>query len=132
MVHGANMGPIWARQDPGGPHVGPMDFAIWDTCEYGREYLIFTYADLHYHIAHVGHRKLVLGPVRVRILEYLAMSTNKVHVIVFSWFGFPFCTCQRCEIKINQSMKTQCSSTASTSTEYEYPSPAIYLTKTLY
>ena len=29
-VHGANMRPIWGRQDPGGPHVGPMNFAIWD------------------------------------------------------------------------------------------------------
>ena len=29
-VHGANMGPIWSQQDPGGPHVGPMNFAIWD------------------------------------------------------------------------------------------------------
>ena len=28
-VHGANMGPILGRQDPGGPHVGPMDLAIW-------------------------------------------------------------------------------------------------------
>ena len=28
-VHGGNMGPIWGRQDPGGPHVGPMNFAIW-------------------------------------------------------------------------------------------------------
>ena len=28
-VHGANMGPIWGRQDPGGPHVGPMNFTIW-------------------------------------------------------------------------------------------------------
>ena len=28
-VHGTNMGPIWGRQDPGGPHVGPMNFAIW-------------------------------------------------------------------------------------------------------
>ena len=28
-VHGANMGPIWVRQDPGGPHVGPMNSAIW-------------------------------------------------------------------------------------------------------
>ena len=28
-VHGANMGPIWDRQDPGGPHVGPVNFAIW-------------------------------------------------------------------------------------------------------
>ena len=29
-VYGANMEPIWGRQDPGGPHVGPMNFAIWD------------------------------------------------------------------------------------------------------
>ena len=29
-VHGANMGPIWGRQGPGGPHVGPMNFAIWE------------------------------------------------------------------------------------------------------
>ena len=28
-VYVANMGPIWGRQDPGGPHVGPMNFAIW-------------------------------------------------------------------------------------------------------
>ena len=28
-VHGANIGPIWGRQDPGGPHVGPMNFVIW-------------------------------------------------------------------------------------------------------
>ena len=29
-VHGAHMGPIWGRQDPGVPHVGPMNFVIWD------------------------------------------------------------------------------------------------------
>ena len=40
-IQGANTGPIWGPQDPGGPHVGPMNFAIWDmgllyTCsEYG-------------------------------------------------------------------------------------------------
>ena len=28
-VHGANMGPIWGRQDPDGPHIVPMNFAIW-------------------------------------------------------------------------------------------------------
>ena len=28
--HGANMGPIWGRQDPGGRHVGHMNFAIWE------------------------------------------------------------------------------------------------------
>ena len=29
-VDGANMGPIWGRQDPGGPHVGPINLVIWD------------------------------------------------------------------------------------------------------
>ena len=28
-VHGANMGPIWGLQDPGGPHVGPINVAMW-------------------------------------------------------------------------------------------------------
>ena len=30
-IHGAIMGPIWGQQDLGGPHVGPMNFAIWDS-----------------------------------------------------------------------------------------------------
>ena len=29
-VRWANMGPIWGRQDSGGPHVGPINFATWD------------------------------------------------------------------------------------------------------
>ena len=30
-VHGTNMGSTWGWQDPGGPHVGPMNFAIWES-----------------------------------------------------------------------------------------------------
>ena len=44
-VHGANMGPIWGRQDPGGPHVGPMNFAICVTLHY-RNAALITIADL--------------------------------------------------------------------------------------
>ena len=33
-VHGANMGPNWGRQDPGRPHVDPMNFVIWDAIKY--------------------------------------------------------------------------------------------------
>ena len=29
-VHGADTGPSWGRQDPGGPHVGPMNLTIWE------------------------------------------------------------------------------------------------------
>ena len=28
-VHGAKMGAIWGWQAPDGPHIGPMNFAIW-------------------------------------------------------------------------------------------------------
>ena len=30
-VYGACIGPTWARQDPSGPHVGPMNLVIWDN-----------------------------------------------------------------------------------------------------
>ena len=30
LINGVNMGPTWGRQDPGRPHVGPMDLAIWE------------------------------------------------------------------------------------------------------
>ena len=28
-VHGANMGPTWVLSTPDGPHVGPLNLAIW-------------------------------------------------------------------------------------------------------
>ena len=28
-VHVVNMGPIWGQEDQGGPHVDPMNLAIW-------------------------------------------------------------------------------------------------------
>ena len=28
-IDGTNMGQIWGRQDSGGPHVGPINFALW-------------------------------------------------------------------------------------------------------
>ena len=59
-VHGANMGPIWGQQDPGGPHVGPMNFAIWygkrgRGTEHGVGYLI-SYATwyIDVYIAHIN------------------------------------------------------------------------------
>ena len=52
-VHGANMGPIWSRQDPGGPHVGPMNFAIWDglaffSCFVQYHNIVITWHDIQY------------------------------------------------------------------------------------
>ena len=63
-VHGANMGPIWGRQDPGGPHVGPMNFAIWDTklaANYPSQWVNLN-AYEHYHFPEVigdGSKRLI-------------------------------------------------------------------------
>ena len=35
-VHGAIVGPIWDRQDPGGSHGGPMNFTIWVPFPWGK------------------------------------------------------------------------------------------------
>ena len=45
-VHGANMGPIWGRQDPGGPHVGPMNRAIWVCQAYIRHRETYRFSDI--------------------------------------------------------------------------------------
>ena len=43
-------GPIWGRQDPGGPHVGPMNFAIWDVMGRGKlPVLGCIFNNSHYH-----------------------------------------------------------------------------------
>ena len=44
-IHGTNMGPIWGRQDPGGPHVGPMNFAIWDSLYMTMVYIVSSKFD---------------------------------------------------------------------------------------
>ena len=46
-VHGAHMGPIWGRQDPCGPHVGPMNFAAWD--------ITLWHTWINEHVAHASN-----------------------------------------------------------------------------
>ena len=58
-VHGANMGPIWDRQDPGGPHVGPMNFAIWDM------FAPVTFYSCLITIKEITNRKLFHDDVRL-------------------------------------------------------------------
>ena len=58
-VHGANMEPIWGRQDPGGPHVGPVKFAIWvHLCPNDNSWYVYRYSGFQrpsYKWSKVGH-----------------------------------------------------------------------------
>ena len=47
-VHGAKMGPTWVLSAPDGPHVGPMNLAIW-------VYLINDYITTWKHFRITGH-----------------------------------------------------------------------------
>ena len=56
-VHGANMGPIWGRQNPGEHHVGPMNFAIRVCMAASCSYLFkwyFPYRPCYYGIYSVA------------------------------------------------------------------------------
>ena len=46
-VHGASMGPTWERQDPGGPHVGPMNLVIWDMLCRATTWMEVLFLDIH-------------------------------------------------------------------------------------
>ena len=70
-VHGANMGPIWVQQDPGGPHVGPMNFSIWDVFQTKAVNVLFWKTNCHLystliillHKAHLTRHQQYLGDI---------------------------------------------------------------------
>ena len=63
-VHGANMGPIWGRQDPSGPHVGPMNLAIWEFNGMGGIQCTTPASDADF----VGITKCVLTPAKASMI----------------------------------------------------------------
>ena len=50
-VRGVNMGPTWVLSAPDGPHVGPMNFAIWVCQEIENTMVYFT--NIAYGVYHV-------------------------------------------------------------------------------
>ena len=48
--HGANMGHIWDRQDPDGPRVGLMNFAIWEGTHNTEQLYIRVYCIIAWHL----------------------------------------------------------------------------------
>ena len=57
-AHGDNMGPIWGRQDPGGPHVGSMNFSIWE-CSNPQVQILLSNGDQQMKWCSVHHDEVV-------------------------------------------------------------------------
>ena len=77
-IHGANMGPIWGRQELGGPHVGPMNFAIWVytsfsssakiTLDYAQLFIGSTASQTHFQ--HIGNMTRIILEVCFSVIRY--------------------------------------------------------------
>ena len=76
-AHGANVGPIWGRQDPCGPHVGPMNFALWDNIV-----LFLTTCGVHYCSVSCQY---VTTTFLLQICNFPCLSRN-VRCIILSQF----------------------------------------------
>ena len=89
-VHGANMGSIWGRQDPGEPHVGPMNFAIWGS-HMSNAYLPYLVMLVkQYQLLFVetvaGIRGVVLYIyVRSKKFQLSEQTRANVHYLYFIW-----------------------------------------------
>ena len=84
-VHEANKGPIWGRQDPGGPHVGPMNLAIRDrtpitlTVLNSLEHMKYICIFLHVFIIKLTSRKILIYIFDIVIFTYLKMCQVMSH-----------------------------------------------------
>ena len=100
------MGPIWGRQDPGGPHVGPMNFVIWivleGTSQHGGHYwgnytciLSFSQTAAIYHQCRSGLIRwypLFKGcntVVLVMVIQWTKCSTGVLPSAIDPWVVAP-------------------------------------------
>ena len=62
-VHVANMGPIWGRQDPGGPHVGPMNLLSGELKQerFTQLYTIHNFFAHKYTLKYINGRMIQLA-----------------------------------------------------------------------
>ena len=65
----ANMGPTWGRQDPGWPHVGPVNLTIWVSNAKGQEDTLHLQRLLSLAETLISHRKEMLSGIRIRLYE---------------------------------------------------------------
>ena len=66
-VHGGNMGPIWVRQGPGRPHVGPMNFVIWG----GLRFCVYML------LCSIHRRQLSAG---LSVCPFFSLGTSHIYV----------------------------------------------------
>ena len=88
-VHGANMGPLWGWQDPGGPLVGPMNLAIRVGQYHSCWYFVSLHSNKTNTMKHI-HSLLHMTYLYVNSLRLGALSPERCQVIIWTNAGILF------------------------------------------
>ena len=92
MVRGANVRPIRGRQDPGGPHVGPMNFAIWacivfvlsndieDQCIFHLAQMFSAWSIKEFEIIHFRNLQKTILIILFEIVSVVGMDVFCQHI----------------------------------------------------
>ena len=84
------MGPIWGRQDPGGPHVGPMNFAIWGYpkhwtyrmfVRYILSCVLYQVNSFNCFMQYIGLRISLVMMIRIYVLYLIVIMKLEVGII---------------------------------------------------
>ena len=84
-VHGTNVGPIWGRQDPDEPHVGPMNLAIWVATV-----IRIRRGDSKYCLNHAWHN--THSQPHAKELCIIGLNSNEYPMIIVSIRLFIICS----------------------------------------
>ena len=87
-VHGANMGPIWGRQGPGGPHVGPWTLlsgrVLWfGTCCLNMPLTAIYLVKNHYCLAHSMIQVFSLADIHKLTTLYIVLYFILYHLLIW-------------------------------------------------
>ena len=87
-VHGANIEPIWGRQDPGGPHVGPMNFGVWVCLIYCKDER-FHKTQITFHCINISHVLPFISDQEQGYVKLcvILMNLNKFPLQLHSWMS---------------------------------------------
>ena len=84
-VHGANMAPIWGRQDSGGPHVGPINFVIWGVLQSQTWYRSVVTIDPSHGYKNALAKYPTMHHVITGVCTYAHFCDKMVHSGIWDW-----------------------------------------------
>ena len=76
------MGPTWGRQDPGGPHVGPMNLTIrgWKRQSL-KKYMLFSILQIIWsetHDSKANQRDLIFSSIWIQIFDFFSQFYREI------------------------------------------------------